>query len=198
MNFWEYEITSDYGKRYDPFTGKTSKHKGIDYALPLGTEVIANVSGEVVKTGYEANGYGNYVVVEGKGEKHYYAHLQSINVREGDTVNSSETVLGKSGTSGRSTGPHLHYEVRDVFNNERNPHNFSDLFFTSDTSDASDTNATDTTVSDTTEPDNNVAWYDVKGKIKNVVYHIFKFIIIAILIILFVVFITKSMDLNII
>lgn len=103
-------ISSDYGMRKDPFTGQRGFHRGIDLAVPAGTQVLAPWSGRVVSVGSEA-GYGNYVVVEHpEGFQTRYAHLGSASVRTGDSVTAGE-VLGAVGSSGRSTGPHLHFEV---------------------------------------------------------------------------------------
>ena len=103
-------ISSDYGMRKDPFTGQKSFHRGIDLAVPAGTQVLAPWSGRVVSVGSQA-GYGNYVVVEHpEGFQTLYAHLGSASVRKGDSVTAGEA-LGTVGSSGRSTGPHLHFEV---------------------------------------------------------------------------------------
>jgi len=103
-------VSSDYGPRKDPFTGRTSIHRGIDLAAPAGTQVLAPWGGKVVSVGSES-GYGNYIVVEhAEGFQTRYAHLAATSVRAGDSVSAGE-VLGTVGSSGRSTGPHLHFEV---------------------------------------------------------------------------------------
>jgi len=103
-------ISSDFGMRKDPFTGKAQFHKGVDLAAPAGTPVVAALPGKVISAGYES-GYGNTVLVEHDGGlRTRYGHLESINVKAGDIVTSDDT-LGKVGSIGRSTGAHLHFEV---------------------------------------------------------------------------------------
>ena len=103
-------VSSAFGMRNDPFTGKPRFHKGIDLAAPAGTPVVAALPGKVVSAGYES-GYGNTVLVEHDGGlQTRYGHLASINVKAGDMVTSDDT-LGKVGSTGRSTGAHLHFEV---------------------------------------------------------------------------------------
>ncbi len=105
-------ITSDYGYRSDPFTGNKAFHKGVDIEVNMGTAIVAAANGKVIKSGYEKNGYGNFVVLEhSSGFVTLYAHCSSISVNVGDNVEAGQTVA-LSGTSGRSTGPHLHFEVR--------------------------------------------------------------------------------------
>ena len=104
-------ITSNYGTRNDPFTGKPKKHRGIDFAGKIGTELLAVAPGRVVSAG-ERVGYGTTVEIDhGLGFTTLYAHLSQINVSRGDWVRPG-TVIGLAGSSGRSTGPHLHYEIR--------------------------------------------------------------------------------------
>jgi len=103
-------VSSAFGMRKDPFTGTSRFHKGIDLAAPAGTPVVAALPGKVISAGYKS-GYGNTVLVEHDGGlKTRYGHLASINVKVGDMV-TSESTLGKVGSTGRSTGPHLHFEV---------------------------------------------------------------------------------------
>jgi murein DD-endopeptidase MepM/ murein hydrolase activator NlpD len=105
-------VSSAFGMRRDPFTHQMKAHKGIDIAAPEGTAVQAALGGEVVSARYEY-GYGNTVVLRhAGGMETRYAHLGSISVREGEQV-ASQTVLGSVGSTGRSTGPHLHFEVID-------------------------------------------------------------------------------------
>ena len=105
-------ITSDYGYRSDPFTTNNALHKGIDIAVNMGTAVVAAADGKVIKSGYEKNGYGNFVILEhSSGFVTLYAHCSLISVSVGDKVKAGQTVA-LSGSSGRSTGPHLHFEVR--------------------------------------------------------------------------------------
>ncbi len=104
-------ITSNYGTRKDPFTGKPKKHRGIDFSGKIGTELMAVAPGRVVSAG-ERVGYGTTVEIDhGLGFTTLYAHLSQILVSRGDWVRPG-TVIGLAGSSGRSTGPHLHYEIR--------------------------------------------------------------------------------------
>jgi murein DD-endopeptidase MepM/ murein hydrolase activator NlpD len=88
-----------------------SGHTGIDLAVVVGTPVKATMDGKVISAGWNTQGYGNLVIVENGAYKTYYAHLSSIPVAVGDTVTAGELV-GLSGSTGNSTGPHLHYEIR--------------------------------------------------------------------------------------
>lgn len=103
-------ISSAFGMRRDPFTRRAQFHKGVDLAAPEGMKVVSALPGTVVSAGYE-KGYGNNVVVDhGDGLRTRYGHLGSIAVTKGDSV-ASEEALGTVGSTGRSTGPHLHFEV---------------------------------------------------------------------------------------
>lgn len=109
-----YSLSSKFGKRKDPFTGEDAIHTGIDFSAPgiEGSNVYAATHGKVVEIVENANGYGNYVVLEHNGYVTLYGHLKSIsNIKVGDLVNAG-TVLGTVGSTGRSTGPHLHFEIR--------------------------------------------------------------------------------------
>lgn len=104
-------ITSQYGVRSDPFTKRKKQHKGIDFAGKIGTELYAVAPGRVVSSG-ERSGYGTTVEIDhGLGFTTLYAHLSKTMVARGDWVRPG-TVVGLGGSSGRSTGPHLHYEIR--------------------------------------------------------------------------------------
>ena len=104
-------ITSNFGMRKDPFDGKQKRHRGIDFAGKIGTELMAVAPGRVVSAG-ERVGYGTTVEIDhGLGFTTLYAHLSRIMVSRGDWVRPG-TVIGLGGSSGRSTGPHLHYEIR--------------------------------------------------------------------------------------
>lgn len=104
-------ITSNYGTRKDPFNGKQKKHRGIDFAGKIGTELMAVAPGRVISA-RERVGYGTTVEIDhGLGFTTLYAHLSRITVSRGDWVKPG-TVVGLGGSSGRSTGPHLHYEIR--------------------------------------------------------------------------------------
>jgi murein DD-endopeptidase MepM/ murein hydrolase activator NlpD len=103
-------LTSDYGFRTDPLTGSSKFHDGIDLAAPAGTPFRAAASGTVVFSG-ELSGYGNTVVLEHEnGGRTLYAHASRILVRAGDRVKAGQEI-GQVGSTGRSTGPHLHFET---------------------------------------------------------------------------------------
>ena len=104
-------ISSAFGMRNDPFTGKQKFHKGVDLAAPAGTPIVAALPGRVISVSNDSGGYGKTVLVEHEGGlQTRYGHLESINVKVGDAV-TSDDVLGKVGSTGRSTGAHLHFEV---------------------------------------------------------------------------------------
>lgn len=103
---------SAYGNRRDPFEGHTKMHQGIDLAAPLGTPIYATADGVISEAGWNSGGYGNLIKVShGKGIETRYAHLSSVAVRSGQRVRRGE-LIGRMGSTGRSTGSHLHYEVR--------------------------------------------------------------------------------------
>ena len=103
-------ISSDFGMRSDPFSGQARFHKGLDLAAPEGMKVVPALPGTVISAGYE-NGYGNTVLVQHSGGlQTRYGHLGTICVSVGDTI-ASDNVLGTVGSTGRSTGVHLHFEV---------------------------------------------------------------------------------------
>lgn len=124
-----YRISSSFGYRRDPFTGRTARHTGVDFALKPGNPVYATGDGVVEKVKFEFFGYGNNIVIDhGFGYKTRYAHMKSINVVEGMKVKRGECI-GESGNSGRSSGPHLHYEV--LYKDRHiNPSNYYDLTIT--------------------------------------------------------------------
>jgi len=104
-------LTNDFGLAIHPFTGKLYLHKGIDLAYARGTPIIAAANGKVVERGYEAFGFGNYVRIRHNyGFYTKYAHLDTVYVEEGDMVTQGQRI-GTMGSSGLSTGPHLHFEV---------------------------------------------------------------------------------------
>lgn len=104
-------ITSTFGPREDPFTGERIMHLGIDLAAPEGTQVRAPAAGTVVFAG-DRGAYGNSVAIDhGRGIVTHYAHLSRLLVAVGDEVKRGQHI-GSVGNTGRSTGPHLHYEVR--------------------------------------------------------------------------------------
>ncbi len=101
-------ITSAYGLR--EMDGQSDFHKGMDFAVPFGTPITAVMAGTVIETG-ESNSYGNYIVVEHEnGIKTRYAHCSSIQASENDKV-TDQDVIAFAGSSGDSTGPHVHLEV---------------------------------------------------------------------------------------
>ena len=122
-------LSSSFGYRSDPFSGRTKRHTGVDFALKPGNPVYATGDGIVESVKFEFFGYGNSVVINhGFGYKTRYAHLKSIGVVEGMKVKRGECV-GESGNSGRSSGPHLHYEV--LYKDRHvNPANYYDLTIT--------------------------------------------------------------------
>lgn len=103
-------VSSRFGMRRDPFSGRQKFHKGLDLAAPEGTKVVAALPGKVLSAGF-LPGYGNTILVQhAEGIQTRYGHLGSIQVKVGDAVDS-ESVLGTVGQTGRSTGAHLHFEV---------------------------------------------------------------------------------------
>jgi murein DD-endopeptidase MepM/ murein hydrolase activator NlpD len=106
-----FRLTSDYGIRVHPVLGGRRAHKGIDLATPVGTPVHAPADGVIAKAEWFSS-YGLYIQVEHGGElETRYGHLSRLNVAAGQFVHKGD-VIGYVGTTGRSTGPHLHYEVR--------------------------------------------------------------------------------------
>jgi murein DD-endopeptidase MepM/ murein hydrolase activator NlpD len=86
-------------------------HMAYDFGIPVGTPIKTTMDGTVVHAGWNNQGYGNLVIVENGMYRTYYAHLSSMPVSVGDQV-AAGTVIGLSGNTGNSTGPHLHYEIR--------------------------------------------------------------------------------------
>jgi murein DD-endopeptidase MepM/ murein hydrolase activator NlpD len=104
-------LSSRFGFRVDPFTGKQTFHRGLDFSVPTGTDVRVTASGTVVAV-QQQRGLGKVVKVDhGNGVMTVYAHLDKILVSKGAKIERG-LVIGKSGNSGRSTAPHLHYEIR--------------------------------------------------------------------------------------
>ncbi|QFT76332.1 Murein DD-endopeptidase MepM [Erythrobacter sp. THAF29] len=115
-------ITSSFGYRRDPFNGRAAMHKGIDFKGARGSPIMAAAKGEVIYAGWKA-GYGKFVEIShGNGLTTRYAHMSRIDVKTGQQVDGGET-LGGLGSTGRSTGPHLHFEVR-INNRAVNPRPF--------------------------------------------------------------------------
>jgi len=119
-----YKFLSHFGTRYDPVYKNTVKmHEGIDLAGSIGTNVRASGNGIVKLAEYTGGGYGNEIIIDhGFGYTTRYAHLSKIMVTAGQKVTRGE-IIGKLGSTGKSTGPHLHYEVRKN-NIPLNPINF--------------------------------------------------------------------------
>jgi len=109
---YNYKIVSHYGWRFDPiFKGLLEFHEGIDFTCNVGTPIYATGNGKVIVAEYNYTGYGNQVIIDhGFNYKTRYAHLSKIKVRVGQEVKRGE-IIGYSGNTGKSIGPHLHYEV---------------------------------------------------------------------------------------
>jgi murein DD-endopeptidase MepM/ murein hydrolase activator NlpD len=122
-----YGVSSGYGWRTHPITGRRSFHYGIDIAAPSGTPIKSAKPGRVVEVGFHPNGWGRFVRVNHDGFQTIYAHLSHANVSVGQAVNG-ESVIGRVGSTGSSTGPHLHFEVRvhpyRWKTDNRNPRNY--------------------------------------------------------------------------
>jgi murein DD-endopeptidase MepM/ murein hydrolase activator NlpD len=103
-------ISSPFGYRSNPFTGLRTYHSALDIAVPLGTKVKATRAGTVADTGYNSV-FGNYIILKhSSGYQSLYGHLSAIGVREGQSVDQG-AVIGNSGNTGESTGPHLHFSI---------------------------------------------------------------------------------------
>ena len=106
------EFTSGFGSRSDPFRHGAAFHPGIDLAAPYGTPVYATADGTVLRAGWNSGGYGNLVEIDhGRGIVTRYGHMSKLIVSPGQHVTRGQQV-GYVGSTGRSTGNHLHYEVR--------------------------------------------------------------------------------------
>ena len=116
-------ITSEFGWRIHPIYGTSKYHSGVDIGASYGATVIAADSGTVITAGW-VSGYGNCVVIShGNGVSTLYGHMSSIAVSSGQSVSQGQTI-GYVGSTGNSTGPHLHWEV--TVNGERqNPLNYA-------------------------------------------------------------------------
>ena len=107
----EVEFTSGFGVRSDPFLGRPAMHTGLDFRAAMGDPVRATANGKVVSSGW-AGGYGRMIEIDhGNGLSTRYGHLSEIGVKIGDQIKIGQ-VIGAVGSTGRSTGPHLHYETR--------------------------------------------------------------------------------------
>jgi murein DD-endopeptidase MepM/ murein hydrolase activator NlpD len=116
----EGRLMSGFAQRTDPFSGEGAFHKGVDISAPTGTPVHCAAEGVVILAEPVSGGYGRLVIVDhGGGIQTYYAHLSKISVHTGQEIHRGELV-GAVGSSGRTTAPHLHYEVR-IDGTPRNP-----------------------------------------------------------------------------
>jgi murein DD-endopeptidase MepM/ murein hydrolase activator NlpD len=116
-----YSLSSGFGLRMDPFLHTMAKHEGLDFSAPVGTPILASAGGVVSRSGWDSQ-YGNVVEINhAEGFKTRYAHASQLLVRVGQTVKRGD-MIAKVGNTGRSTGPHLHYEVMRA-GNHINPAN---------------------------------------------------------------------------
>ncbi len=124
-----YRVSSSFGYRSDPFSKKSQKHNGVDFAMKSGTPLYATGDGVVESVKFQHFGYGHHLVINhGFGYKTKYAHMSTITVVEGMTIKRGECI-GLSGNTGKSSGPHLHYEV--LYKGAHvNPANYYDLTVT--------------------------------------------------------------------
>lgn len=116
-------ISSKFGHRIDPITKETKFHGGVDFSGPTGAGIFSTADGNVISVKYSNSGYGNNIIIDhGNGFRTRYAHLSHVYVKIGDDVRRGQQI-GTMGSTGKSTGPHLHYEV--IKDNKRiNPINF--------------------------------------------------------------------------
>lgn len=104
-------VASGYGYRIDPIYKTTRFHAGLDFTAPQGTPIYATANGTIKIAGNQGNGYGNHVVINhGYGYETLYGHMFRVKARAGQRVNRGE-IIGYVGSTGKSTGPHCHYEV---------------------------------------------------------------------------------------
>ncbi len=104
-------IASGFGNRIDPVYKVSKFHAGLDFAAPQGTPIYATADGRIAEAGKDEGGYGNHVVVNhGYGYETLYGHMVRIKARKGQQVKRGE-IIGWVGSTGKSTGPHCHYEV---------------------------------------------------------------------------------------
>ncbi len=129
-------IASGFGMRIDPVYGTPKMHKGLDFAAPQGTPIYATANGTVAVAGFTDGGYGNHVEINhGYGYETIYGHMVKVKVHSGESVTRGE-VIGWVGSTGKSTGPHCHYEIHVngeavdpvyFFYNDINPDQFDRL-----------------------------------------------------------------------
>ena len=126
-------IASGYGRRIDPYYKKLKFHYGVDFSAPKGTPIYATGDGKIAKTRRSRRGFGNHIVIDhGYGYESLYAHMTKYTVRKGQKVKRGD-VIGYVGSTGKSTAPHLHYEVHKdgkkinpayYFHNDLSPEEF--------------------------------------------------------------------------
>ena len=104
-------LTSSYGYRTDPFTGEIAVHNGLDIAAKEGSDIFAALDGTVTFSANTTGDYGNYIIIDHGGFKTLYGHCQTLCVKKGQKVSSGEKIA-TCGSTGRSTGSHLHFEIR--------------------------------------------------------------------------------------
>lgn len=179
--FWQYPLSSPYGTRTHPVTGQPNKfHAGNDWAMPNNEKIYSHIEGTVTTSSY-SGGYGNLVVVkDANGYSHYFAHMNKTAVSVGDTITKG-TLLGYVGSTGQSTGPHLHYEVRNASGNNVDSKSFSNIDGVYNATELSSSG------SNTSNIFSSSFW-------KEGLLTLMKYIVIVLLIILFVILITLSMD----
>lgn len=120
---WRSMVTSEFGYRKDPFTGASAGHGGLDLGAPKGTSIRSALDGTVYVTRYSNGGYGYHVMVDhGGGFVTLYAHCSKILTSEGQQVKAGD-VIAEVGSTGRSTGNHLHFEVR-INGEKQNPRSY--------------------------------------------------------------------------
>lgn len=108
----EHKITSKFGEKRHPLAQRKAYHRGVDYNVGMGTPIYATADGIVTETQFAKSGYGIKIVIDHKEEyQTLYAHLSKITAKEGQKVSKGD-LIGYSGNSGQSTGPHLHYEIK--------------------------------------------------------------------------------------
>jgi murein DD-endopeptidase MepM/ murein hydrolase activator NlpD len=110
-------IASGFGMRIDPIYRTPRMHTGLDFTAPIGTDIHVTGKGIIVEVEYNSGGYGNHVIVDhGFGYQSHYAHMSRFNCKVGEKVNRGD-LIGYVGSTGKSTGPHLHYEI--IYNGEK-------------------------------------------------------------------------------
>ncbi len=129
-------IASGFGQRIDPIYKTQKFHAGLDFTAPQGTPIYATADGRIATAGYSEGGYGNHVIINhGYGYETLYGHMVRIKARLGQNVKRGE-IIGYIGNTGKSTGPHCHYEVHKnsqkldpvyFFYNDLSPQQFDEL-----------------------------------------------------------------------